>query len=309
MHPGIHFHRKFRCKFHSGLCITRLTIKQIIRQTPCQPDPPPTVRSFSIDRNFEFYNWPVFSSHFSIRGRSPRMLKQTSAADSQTASFFTALLPPTVPPSHTFPQASPAHNAPPCRRPDTREQPQGASRNDCDTSPSATATVGSCTSHSCRCPPSLAGTVKRLLKSGRNLCAENSLASSMPSRSRFCGLDLAETRVYASAVSGSFAGARMREACSRAEAVMEKAEISKKKKDEDREDVGRVVREQGSRGRFHERPGPARAPGAGRILTVRTVMPSWSRGTAAFIVPFQSRKSVVSCSTPRRIRIGGTCHG
>lgn len=56
----------------------------------------------------------------------------------------------------------------------------------------------------------------------------------MPAGSRFCGLDLAETRVYASAVSGSFADARMREACSRAEAVVEKAEISKKKKDEDR---------------------------------------------------------------------------
>ena len=83
-------------------------------------------------------------------------------------------------------------------------------------------------------PAFLAGTVKRLLKSGRNLCAENSLASSMPSRSRFCGLDLAETRVYASAVSGNFTGARMREACFRVEAVMEKAEISKKKKDEDR---------------------------------------------------------------------------
>lgn len=57
----------------------------------------------------------------------------------------------------------------------------------------------------------------------------------MAAGSRFCGLDLAETRVYASAVSGSFADARMREACSRVEAVMEKEEISKKKKDEGRE--------------------------------------------------------------------------
>lgn len=58
----------------------------------------------------------------------------------------------------------------------------------------------------------------------------------MPAGSRFCGLDLAGTRVYASAVSGSFTDARMREACSRVvEAVMEKEEISKKKKDEGRE--------------------------------------------------------------------------
>ena len=57
----------------------------------------------------------------------------------------------------------------------------------------------------------------------------------MPAGSRFCGLDLAGTRVYASAVSGSFTDARMREACSRVvEAVMEKEEISKKKKDESR---------------------------------------------------------------------------
>ena len=62
MHPGIHFRRKFRCKFHSGLCITRLMAKQIIiiRQALCQPDPPPICEeSSSIDRNFEFYIWPV----------------------------------------------------------------------------------------------------------------------------------------------------------------------------------------------------------------------------------------------------------
>lgn len=56
----------------------------------------------------------------------------------------------------------------------------------------------------------------------------------MAAGSRSCGLDLAETRVYASAVSGSFTGALTREARSRVEAVMEKEEISRKKKDEGR---------------------------------------------------------------------------
>lgn len=76
-------------------------------------------------------------------GSRTKLLQLLELEEPDTASSSNVLLPPTDPPSHISLPVFPPSHAPPCSRPDTREQPQDASRGDCDTSPSATATVGS----------------------------------------------------------------------------------------------------------------------------------------------------------------------
>ena len=96
MHPGIRFRRRFRCKFHFILHITghgEVNYNHKTGAMSTRPPPPMCEESSSIDRNFEFYIWPVFASHFSIRLPDGFLFHGPSSTNRPSESYFPTSLP------------------------------------------------------------------------------------------------------------------------------------------------------------------------------------------------------------------------